>query len=244
MLGADPIRVLIADDEPALRGALADLLAHEDDVVLIGTAGDADEAIAHRERRTPDVALVDVKMPAGGGARAAREIARCSPDTRVIALSAFEDRPTVLEMLRAGRGRLPREGHRRRGDRRLDPEGHGRRREPVRRGHRRHRRTSSPSSCVARTTSASTSTPAAARSNGSSPAKASRWRSSRSSTSRRETTVGLEALARFPSPPPRPPNEWFAEAVALALGRPARARDRRARPFARCRECPTAPTWR
>jgi EAL domain-containing protein (putative c-di-GMP-specific phosphodiesterase class I)/AmiR/NasT family two-component response regulator len=98
----DPIRVLIADDEPALRGALAELLAHEDHVVLIGTAGDADEAIQLADVSRPDVALVDVKMPAGGGPRAAREISRVSPDTRVIALSAFEDRPTVLEMLRAG----------------------------------------------------------------------------------------------------------------------------------------------
>ena len=101
-LVTEQIRVLIADDEPALRGALADLLEHEDDLTLIGTAGDADEAIALANDERPDVALVDVSMPAGGGARAAREIARCSPDTRVIALSAFEDRPTVLEMLRAG----------------------------------------------------------------------------------------------------------------------------------------------
>ena len=68
----EPIRVLIADDEPALRGALADLLEHEDDVVLIGSAGDADEAIALAGDERPDVALVDVSMPAGGGARAAR----------------------------------------------------------------------------------------------------------------------------------------------------------------------------
>ncbi|HEX7247018.1 MAG TPA: EAL domain-containing protein, partial [Actinomycetota bacterium] len=100
--GSGPISVLIADDEPALRGALIELLSHEDDVVLVGTAGDADEAIAIAGDSRPDVALVDVSMPAGGGPRAAREIARCSPDTRVIALSAFEDRPTVLEMLRAG----------------------------------------------------------------------------------------------------------------------------------------------
>lgn len=99
---ADPIRVLIADDEPALRGALAELLAHEDHVILIGSAGDAEEAIQLADDGQPDVALVDVKMPAGGGPRAAREIVRVSPATRVIALSAFEDRLTVLEMLRAG----------------------------------------------------------------------------------------------------------------------------------------------
>ena len=96
------IRVLVADDEPALRGALSELLAQEEHVELVGMAADADEAIAMAERDRPDVALVDVKMPAGGGPRAAREIGRLSPTTRVIALSAFEDRPTVLEMLRAG----------------------------------------------------------------------------------------------------------------------------------------------
>ena len=63
-----PIRVLIADDEPELRVALADLLAHEDDLGLIGAAGDADEAIALAGDERPDVALVDVSMPAGGGA--------------------------------------------------------------------------------------------------------------------------------------------------------------------------------
>jgi EAL domain-containing protein (putative c-di-GMP-specific phosphodiesterase class I)/FixJ family two-component response regulator len=99
---APPIRILIADDEPALRGAIADLLAHEDSLVLVGEAGDADQAIELAVARRPDVALVDVSMPAGGGPRAAREIIRVSPSTRVIALSAFEDRPTVLEMLRAG----------------------------------------------------------------------------------------------------------------------------------------------
>jgi EAL domain-containing protein (putative c-di-GMP-specific phosphodiesterase class I)/AmiR/NasT family two-component response regulator len=98
----DAIRVLIADDEPALRVALADLLEHEDRLTLIGSAGDANEAIQIAVEERPDVALIDVKMPEGGGARAAREILRASPDTRVIALSAFEDRPTVLEMLRAG----------------------------------------------------------------------------------------------------------------------------------------------
>jgi EAL domain-containing protein (putative c-di-GMP-specific phosphodiesterase class I)/ActR/RegA family two-component response regulator len=92
----------VADDEPAIRGALADLLAQEEHVLLVGAVADAEEAIDLASRERPDIALVDVKMPAGGGPRAAREILRLSPETRIIALSAFEDRPTVLEMLKAG----------------------------------------------------------------------------------------------------------------------------------------------
>ena len=98
----DPIRVLLADDEPALRTALTELLSHEDRVELVGTAADAEEAIRMAEERRPDVALVDVRMPEGGGPHAARGITRVSPETRVIALSAYEDRANVLEMLRAG----------------------------------------------------------------------------------------------------------------------------------------------
>jgi EAL domain-containing protein (putative c-di-GMP-specific phosphodiesterase class I) len=98
----DPIRVLLADDEPALRTALTELLSHEDRVELVGTAADAEEAIRIAEENRPDVALVDVRMPEGGGPNAARGITRVSPGTRVIALSAYEDRANVLAMLRAG----------------------------------------------------------------------------------------------------------------------------------------------
>ena len=214
---AEPIRVLIADDEPALRGALADLLAHEDDVVLIGAAGDADEAIAIAGDARPDVALVDVSMPAGGGPRAAREIARCSPGTRVIALSAFEDRPTVLEMLRAGavgylvKGTAGEEivgsiqkvmaggaslsseviaGIVHELAKQLRREDDERERLDARRGEI-ERFVAGEGVSMAFQPIVDLVT---------------------------NETVGLEALARFAAPPPRPPNEWFAEAVALALG--------------------------
>lgn len=100
--GNGRITVLIAEDEPAVRAALADLIDIEDELELVGAAGDAQEAIDLARDHLPDVALVDVKMPAGGGPRAAREIRGLSPTTRVVALSAYEDRTTVLEMLRAG----------------------------------------------------------------------------------------------------------------------------------------------
>ena len=96
------IRVLIAEDEEAVREALADLLSSDAALEVVGLAKDADEAIQIARREKPDVALVDVKMPGGGGSRAALEIRRDSPQTHVVALSAYEDRRTVLEMLRAG----------------------------------------------------------------------------------------------------------------------------------------------
>jgi EAL domain-containing protein (putative c-di-GMP-specific phosphodiesterase class I)/CheY-like chemotaxis protein len=98
----DPITVLIADDQAELRAALVDLVSADDRFELIGEARDADEAISLVTRHRPDVALVDVRMPSGGGLRATRAIRIVSPRTRVIALSAYEDRRTVLQMLGAG----------------------------------------------------------------------------------------------------------------------------------------------
>jgi len=96
------IRVLIADDEPSVREALADLIATEPTLELVGMAEDAGQAAELAVAHHPDVAIVDVKMPGGGGPRATRDIRRGSPRTKVIALSAYGDRGTVLEMLRAG----------------------------------------------------------------------------------------------------------------------------------------------
>lgn len=96
------ITVLIAEDQPTVREALAELISDEGSLVLVGAVEDADQAIELAREHQPDVALLDVKMPAGGGPRATREIRAISPETRVVALSAYEDRATVLEMLRAG----------------------------------------------------------------------------------------------------------------------------------------------
>ena len=95
-------RVLIAEDEGTLREALARLIGGEPSLELVGAAEDAAQAVDLAVTHRPDVALLDVKMPGGGGPRAARDIKDRSPQTRVIALSAYDDRASVLEMLRAG----------------------------------------------------------------------------------------------------------------------------------------------
>lgn len=96
------IRVLIAEDDPAVREVLAELINTEIGLELVGAAEDAEEAIGLAGSLLPDVAIVDVRMPAGGGQWAAREIRSRSPRTRIIALSAYDDRGTVFDMLRAG----------------------------------------------------------------------------------------------------------------------------------------------
>lgn len=98
----DRIRVLIADDDEEVVHSLATALQTDPRLELVGTATDAQEAIEIASSKRPDVALVDVRMPGGGGARAAREISTRCPPTRVVAISVNEDRHSVITMIRAG----------------------------------------------------------------------------------------------------------------------------------------------
>ncbi len=93
-------RVLIADDSPFVRSSLAMQLASGFEVVA--AARDAAEAVELAAELRPDIAILDVEMPQGGGPRAAREIADCSPETTVVAYSGDETRSGVLAMISAG----------------------------------------------------------------------------------------------------------------------------------------------
>jgi DNA-binding NarL/FixJ family response regulator len=96
------VRVLVCENDPFMRSALSDLIRSVSGLELCGVAADAEAAGVEAARTEPDVALLDVRMPRGGGPEAARLIrARC-PETRLIAFSAHADRAAVLEMLRAG----------------------------------------------------------------------------------------------------------------------------------------------
>jgi DNA-binding NarL/FixJ family response regulator len=93
-------RVVVADDDPVVRAALSAQLAAEYDVV--GLATDAAEAIALTVEQRPDLAILDVDMPEGGGLRATREIRGAVPTTTVVALSADESDEVVRDMILAG----------------------------------------------------------------------------------------------------------------------------------------------
>jgi EAL domain-containing protein (putative c-di-GMP-specific phosphodiesterase class I)/AmiR/NasT family two-component response regulator len=97
-----PVRVLVADDNESVRRTITRLVSSKTSLELVGVASDAEEAVEIGSRTQPDVALVDVEMPKGGGVRAARGLHECSPETKVVALSGSSDREGVLEMLRMG----------------------------------------------------------------------------------------------------------------------------------------------
>jgi len=82
--------------------ALTELIESAPGLDLVGMASDADQAATLAVASRPDVALLDVRMPAGGGLRAARLIRQQAPGTRMVAFSAYSDRTTVMDMLRAG----------------------------------------------------------------------------------------------------------------------------------------------
>jgi len=92
--------LLIADDDPVVLYRLKTQLS--DSFCVVGLAESATEAIALAEEHQPDVALLDVEMPGGGGRAAVPGIVGCSPKTRIVMLSADEIHNVVLELLSAG----------------------------------------------------------------------------------------------------------------------------------------------
>jgi DNA-binding NarL/FixJ family response regulator len=96
------LRILVADDDPMLRMALSEVIEAEKDLHVVALASDAAEAADLAERHTPDVALIDVRMPGGGGTQATRDIRVRSPRTQLLAFSAYDDSGTAEELKRLG----------------------------------------------------------------------------------------------------------------------------------------------
>lgn len=83
--------VLVADDDDDVRDALAELIGGDPDFEVVAVAASGDAAIALAAEHRPDLAVLDVRMPGGGGPAAARGIHEVSPATRIVACSAYDD---------------------------------------------------------------------------------------------------------------------------------------------------------
>ncbi|GIH06086.1 DNA-binding response regulator [Rhizocola hellebori] len=97
-----PIRVLIVDDDPLVRGALTMMLDGADGIAVVGEAADGAQALAAVDRHTPDVILMDIRMPGMGGIAATERIRRRPHPPEVIVLTTFDTDDHILRALRAG----------------------------------------------------------------------------------------------------------------------------------------------
>jgi len=99
------IRVLLADDQAMVRGAIAAMLGLERDIEVVGQAGDGDEVLRLAAERRPDVALLDVQMPGTtvpDGLAAAAELHRTLPTCRIVVLTTFGRPGYLSRAMRAG----------------------------------------------------------------------------------------------------------------------------------------------
>lgn len=96
-----PISVLIADDQPVVRSGLRTILNTEDEIEVVGEAGDGREAIAKAGRLRPDVILMDIQMPELDGIEATRRLS-ATGGPRVIVLTTFDTDDHLFAALQAG----------------------------------------------------------------------------------------------------------------------------------------------
>jgi two-component system response regulator NreC len=102
------IRLLLVDDHAVVRSGLRMLLMSEEDMEIVGEAGNAAEALESVRLLRPDVVLMDIGLPDMSGIEATREIRKLHPDVAVVALTIHEDEEYFFKMLDAGaRGYVP-----------------------------------------------------------------------------------------------------------------------------------------
>ncbi len=95
-------RLLVADDHPAFRRGLELMLADVDDIEIVGEAETGLRAVELAEELSPDVILMDLRMPDLDGIEATRRVHRDAPGPAIVVLTMFEDDDSVFAAMRAG----------------------------------------------------------------------------------------------------------------------------------------------
>ena len=96
------IRVLLVDDHQVVRRGLRTFLEVQDDIDVVGEAADGEEGIARAEELRPDIVLMDVKMPGVDGIEALRKLRDLGNPARVLVVTSFTEKRTVVPALRTG----------------------------------------------------------------------------------------------------------------------------------------------
>lgn len=96
------IRVLVADDHPIVRGGIVALLSAADDIEVVAEAADGLDAVRLAAEHTPDVVLMDLRMPGLDGDEATARILAATPHVRVVILTTYESDTSILTAIEAG----------------------------------------------------------------------------------------------------------------------------------------------
>jgi two-component system, NarL family, response regulator len=96
------VRVLIVDDHPVVRLGLAAIISLQPDMVVIGEAGSGEDACAICLKQSPDIVLMDLRLPGLSGVQAIRRIRETNPETRFIVLTTYEGDEDIRRALDAG----------------------------------------------------------------------------------------------------------------------------------------------
>ncbi len=96
------IKILLVDDHKLMREGIRSMLEQENDLTVIGEAGNGREAVDLAEELSPDIVVMDINMPDMNGTEATRQIRKQVAGCRIIALSMHSDKYIVMEMLKAG----------------------------------------------------------------------------------------------------------------------------------------------
>jgi len=98
----EPIRVLVVDDHALFRRGLEMVLDAEPDIEVVGEAGNGAEALAKAIETAPDIVLMDVRMPRGGGIDACASIKDAIPSAKIIMLTISDEEADLYEAIKAG----------------------------------------------------------------------------------------------------------------------------------------------
>lgn len=102
MAVAEKLRILIVDDHMVFAQALQAVLGFEPDLEVVGLVNDGFRAVVEAERTSPQVVLMDYRLPGQNGAQAARAIKGRQPRTQIVMLTSFPDPEVLMECLQAG----------------------------------------------------------------------------------------------------------------------------------------------
>ncbi|MET9931155.1 MULTISPECIES: response regulator transcription factor [unclassified Streptomyces] len=101
-MAGQPIRVVIADDEPLIRAGIRMILNSDPEIQVVGEAADGRAAVEAARAHAADVVLLDIQMPVLDGLSALPELRRAAPAARVVVLTTFGERENVLRALEYG----------------------------------------------------------------------------------------------------------------------------------------------